>query len=177
MKFESTKLEGAFKIDLEPLKDERGFFATSFCQKEFQDYGLRTDLVQCSISFNHKAGTLRGMHYQVAPKEQTKLVRCTAGAIYDVIIDLRLGSPTYKQWEAIELTGSNRRMFYIPAGFAHGFQTLQDNTEVFYQMCDPFAPESAHGVRWSDPAFNIDWPSVKSRIILPRDDQYPDFDG
>ena len=174
MIFRETKLKGAFIIEPERQEDERGFFARTFGQEEFKAHGLNPRLVQCNISFNKNKGTLRGMHYQIAPYEEVKLVRCTMGAIYDVIIDLRADSPTYKQWFAVELTAENRRMLYIPEGFAHGFQTLEDNTEVFYQMSEFYNPESSKGIRWDDPAFNIRWPSNK-RIISPRDQQYPDF--
>lgn len=174
MIFTETKLAGAYIIEPERLEDERGFFARTWCQREFEVHGLNPRLVQCSISFNKKKGTLRGMHYQVAPHEEAKLVRCTSGAIYDVIIDLRLNSPTFKQWLAVELTADNRCMLYIPEGFAHGFQTLDHNTEVFYQMSEFYAGESANGVRWDDPAFGIEW-TEDTRIISARDQEYPDF--
>ncbi|NER36174.1 MAG: dTDP-4-dehydrorhamnose 3,5-epimerase [Oscillatoria sp. SIO1A7] len=164
MIFAETKLKGAYIIDLERRQDDRGFFARSFCQEEFGSNGLHTQFVQCNISFNHQKGTLRGMHYQVEPHAEAKLVRCTMGAIYDVIIDLRPESPTFKQWLGVELTGDNRRMFYIPEGFAHGFQTLSDRAEVFYQMAEFYHPESARGVRWNDPAFGIKWPLEPSAI-------------
>ena len=180
MIFIETKLKGAFIIEPEPLEDERGFFARTFDQKEFEARGLNPRVVQCNISFNKKKGTLRGMHYQIAPYEEAKLVRCTKGAIYDVILDLRSESPTFKQWIAVELTAYSSqltapyRMLYIPEGFAHGFQTLEDNTEVFYQMSEFYHPECSRGVRWDDPAFGIEWPEDE-RIISVRDQQYPDF--
>ncbi len=174
MKFVETKLKGAFIIELEGFDDERGFFARTFCQKEFEAHGLSPTLVQCSISFNKKTGSLRGMHYQVAPYEEAKLVRCTRGAIYDVIIDLRPESSTFKQWIAVELTAENHRMLYVPEGSGHGFQTLEDNTEVFYQMSEFYHPECARGVRWDDPAFEIKWP-ISNRILSDRDCSYPDF--
>ena len=174
MIFNETKLKGAFVIDIEPFEDERGFFARSWCRKEFEAHGLNPDLVQCNISFNKKKGTLRGMHYQAPPHEEAKLVRCTMGAIYDVIIDLRNNSETYKKWIACELSAENRRMLYVPAGCAHGFQTLEDNTEVFYQMSEFYHPECATGVRWNDPAFSIDWPD-DVRLISARDKCYKDF--
>lgn len=174
MIFTETKLKGAFIIEPEPLEDERGFFARTFDQKEFEAHGLSPRVVQCNISFNKKKGTLRGMHYQIAPYQEAKLVCCTKGTIYDVIIDLRKDSPTLKQWIAVELTAENRRMLYIPEEFAHGFQTLEDNTEVFYQMSEFYHPESAKGVRWNDPAFEIVWPD-DIRVISDRDRQYPDF--
>jgi dTDP-4-dehydrorhamnose 3,5-epimerase len=172
--FTETKLQGAFVIEAERFEDERGFFARTWCQREFEAHGLNPRLVQCSISFNKKKGTLRGMHYQVAPFEEVKLVRCTKGAIYDVIIDLRPESSTFKRYIAIVLSADNRKMLYIPERFAHGFQTLEDNTEVFYQMSEFYAPEGTQGVRWNDPAFAIEWPHAV-RIIIERDRNYPDF--
>ena len=173
MIFIETKLKGAFIIEPERLEDERGFFARTWCQREFEAYGLDPRLVQCNISFNKKKGTLRGMHYQVAPHQEAKLVRCTMGAIYDVIIDLRPDSPTFKEWVVVELTAENRRILYIPEGFAHGFQTLVDDTEVFYQMSEFYHPECARGARWNDPAFAIVWPPAE-RIISAKDQAYPD---
>ena len=177
MIFNETKLKGAVVIEPERFEDERGFFARTFCRNEFAAHGLTPELLECNVSFNKKKGTLRGMHYQGPPHEQPKLVRCTMGAIYDVIIDLRTDSPTFKQWVAMELTEENRRMLFIPAGFAHGFQTLEKNSEVFYQMAGSYAPECARGVRWDDPAFGIEWPDCDERIILERDRKYPDFPG
>ena len=145
-------------VEPELLSDERGFFARTFCRKEFETYGLNPDLVQCDISFNKQKGTLRGMHYQIKPHEEVKLVRCTMGAINDVIIDIRPESPSFKKWVAVELTAENRKMLYIPQRFAHGFMTLQDNSEVFYQMSEVYASECARGIRWNDPAFGIEWP-------------------
>jgi dTDP-4-dehydrorhamnose 3,5-epimerase len=174
MIFITTTLLGAFVIELEQLGDARGFFARTWCQREFATRGLDAKLVQCNISFNHATGTVRGMHYQVAPYAEAKLVRCTMGAIYDVIIDLRPESPTFTQWIAVELTAENRRMCYIPKGFAHGFQTLRDNTEVLYQMSEFYAPAAARGIRWNDPAFGIQWP-MEVRVIAERDRTYPDF--
>ena len=176
MLFTKIELEGAFLIDPEQIQDERGFFARTWCWKEVVDRGLSPQVVQCSISFNLRKGTLRGMHYQVAPHAETKVVRCTMGAIYDVIIDLRPDSPTFKRWAAFELTARNHRMAYISEGFAHGFQTLEDNTEVFYQMSGFYAPESARGVRWNDPVFGIQWP-LGDQILSPQDQQYPDYCG
>lgn len=174
MIFKETKLKGAYIIELEPLEDERGFFARSFCRKEFEEQGLNFSIVQCNLSYNKRKGTLRGMHYQIAPHEEAKLVSCIRGAIYDVIIDLRPNSSTYRQWFAVELTAENYKMLYIPAGFAHGFQTLEGNTVVFYQMSEFYHPECARGVRWNDPAFGIVWPD-DIRVISDRDRQYPDF--
>jgi dTDP-4-dehydrorhamnose 3,5-epimerase len=172
--FTAMTLPGAFLIELERQEDERGFFARSWCRREFEAYGLDTRVAQCNVSFNRARGTLRGMHYQADPYGEVKLIRCTAGAIYDVIIDLRAGSPTFMRWEATELTATNRRTLYVPEGFAHGFQTLEDNTEVFYQMSQLYAPERARGVRWDDPAFNIKWPPA-DRVVSERDKNYPDF--
>lgn len=174
MIFTETKLNGVFIINIEPIEDERGLFARSWCREEFEVHGLNPELAQCNISFNKKKGTLRGMHYQKPPHEEAKLVRCTLGAIFDVIIDLRPDSPTYKQWVGEELTAQNHRMFYVPRMFAHGFVTLTDSTEVFYQMSTQYAPESATGVRWDDPVFNIHWPE-QPKIISQRDQSYPDF--
>jgi dTDP-4-dehydrorhamnose 3,5-epimerase len=158
--FTELKLKDAFQVDLEKLEDERGFFARTWCQREFQTHGLNPRLVQCNLSFNKKKGTLRGMHYQAAPHQEAKLVWCTRGAIYDVIIDLRFSSATFKEWFGVELCAENRRMIYVPEGFAHGFQTLEENSEVMYQMSEFYAPEYARGIRWDDPAIGIEWPSI-----------------
>jgi len=174
MIFSETKLKGAFIIDVEPREDERGFFARSWCENEFKQHGLNSRFAQCNISFNKKRGTLRGMHYQVAPFAEAKVVRCTMGAIYDVIIDLREDSPTFKQWLSVELTAENRRALYVPEDFAHGFQTLVDNTEVFYQMSEFYHPECAHGVRWDDPTFGVAWP-VQSVMIHGKDNDWKLF--
>ncbi len=174
MRFTETKLKGAYIIEIEPITDERGFFARSWCQKEFTERGLNPNLVQCNISFNLKKGTLRGMHYQAKPYEEAKLVRCTMGAIYDVIIDLRPESSTFKQWVAVELTAENRKILYIPEGMAHGFQTLVDDTEVFYQMSEFYHSELATGLRWDDPVFEIKWP-IHVKIISDKDSSYKDL--
>lgn len=174
MIFKQTKLPGAYVIEVEKREDQRGFFGRTFCQEEFEARGLNSQVVQCNISFNKRKGTLRGMHFQAAPFAETKLVRCTSGSIYDVIIDLRPASSAFKQHFAIELSAENRRMLYIPEDMAHGFQTLEDDTEVFYQMSQVFSPEHAHGFRWNDPAFGIEWPADE-RIIIGRDQNYPDF--
>ncbi len=174
MKFLPLKQRGAFVIEPEPIVDERGFFARTFCCEEFTAYGLHPNLVQCNVSFNKRKGTLRGMHYQVPPYEEAKLVRCTMGAIFDVVIDLRPDSPTFKQWAAVELTAKNLKMLYIPENFAHGFQTLEKNSEVFYQMSEFYHPECARGVRWDDPAFGIAWPLAQS-FMSEKDRGYPDF--
>ena len=174
MKFIETKLKGTYIIELEPMEDERGFFARTFCQDEFRKNGIDFNIVQCNISYNKKKGTLRGMHYQIAPYEEAKLVGCIRGAIYDVIIDLRVGSSTYCQWFAVELTEENYKMLYIPKGFAHGFQTLEDNTVVFYQMSEFYYPECARGVRWDDSTFEIEWP-LSEQVMSKKDLSYPDF--
>ena len=174
MIFTETRLAGAFVIELERHTDERGFFARTFCQKEFEAHGLNAHVAQCNVSFNKRKGTLRGMHYQAAPYGEAKLVRCTLGSIYDVIIDLRPASATFKRHFAMELSAENRRMLYIPEDFAHGFQTLEDDSEVFYQMAQRYSAEHARGVRWNDPAFGIEWPKGE-RIIIERDQNYPDF--
>jgi dTDP-4-dehydrorhamnose 3,5-epimerase len=172
--FTETILQGAFVIDLERHEDQRGFFARTYCQREFEAQKLNASFVQCSISFNKLKGTLRGMHYQVAPLEEAKLIRCTRGAIFDAIIDLRPNSRTFRHYFTLVLSEENRRSLYVPEGFAHGFQTLQHNSEVFYQMSQFYAPECARGVRWNDPAFGIEWPADE-RTIIERDQSYPDF--
>ncbi|HXX74382.1 MAG TPA: dTDP-4-dehydrorhamnose 3,5-epimerase [Nitrospiraceae bacterium] len=173
MFFTETKLKGAYIVEMERLEDDRGFFARSWCRREFHKYGLDPNLVQCSVSFNKKRGTLRGMHYQVPPFAESKLVRCTKGAIYDVILDLRQDSSTFLQWLSVELTSQNRRMLYIPKLFAHGFLTLKEDTEVFYQISEFYSPNYARGVRWNDPLFQIQWPEAPS-IISPKDQKYQD---
>jgi len=174
MIFKETKFKGPYVIELEKHEDERGFFARSWCQEEFEAHGLNPRLVQCNISFNAKMGTLRGMHYQIKPFEEAKLIRCTKGAIHDVIVDIRPDSPTFKEFYSLRLTTDNRLSLYIPEGFAHGFLTLEDNTEVFYQMSEFHAPDHAKGFRWNDPAFGIYWPA-EVRVISDRDRNYPDF--
>jgi len=174
MVFTETGLKDVYIIDLVRREDMRGFFGRSWCRQEFEEQGLNSQLVQCNISFNKKRGTLRGMHYQLRPYEETKLVRCTMGAIYDVALDLRPYSPTFKNWLAVELTAENRRALYIPEGFAHGFQTLTDDAEVFYQMSEFYHPEGARGVRWNDSAFNIEWP-IEDPVVSEKDNSYPDW--
>ena len=176
MIFTETELKGAFFIDLEQRQDQRGFFARTFCMKEFEDRGLKPTIAQCNLSFNYKKGTLRGMHYQAAPATEAKLVRCTHGAIYDVIIDLRTDSPTYKLHVGVELTSENRRALYVPDMFAHGFQTLTDNAEVFYQMSEFYAPEYQRGLRYDDPAFGISWP-LRVSEISEKDTSLPLFES
>jgi len=175
LKFIPTALEGAYIIDVEEIEDERGFFARSWCADELRFRGLDANLAQCSISFNKKRGTLRGMHYQGAPHEEAKIVRCTAGSIYDVIVDMRHESATFKQWLSVELSAENRRMIYVPVGFAHGFQSLIENTEVFYMVSEFYRPESSRSLRWNDPQFAIEWPHEEHRVISFRDRNCPDF--
>lgn len=174
MIFTETKLAGAFLIDLDRKEDVRGYFARVFCAEEFRANGLNPQVAQCSTSFNRCKGILRGMHWQVAPKAEVKLIRCTRGVIFDVIVDLRPDSQTRLQHIAAELSEDNGRMLYIPEGFAHGFQTLADDTEVFYQMSEFFAPECGRGARWNDPAFKIAWP-LPNPIMNDRDRAWPDF--
>ena len=174
MKFTETELKGAFVVEPERLEDERGFFARSWCLREFEAHGLNARLVQCDISFSKAKGTLRGMHYQLSPFQEAKLVRCTQGSIYDVIIDLRPGSPTFKKYFGCALTAENRRALYVPEGFGHGFVTLEDATEVFYQMSEFYSPEHARGVRWNDPAFGIPWPLTPT-TMSEKDRTCPDF--
>ena len=175
MLFRETKLAGAFVIDIEPRSDDRGFFARTFCERELAEHGLPTHFPQCNLSRNKAAHTLRGMHYQAAPHRESKLVRCTAGAIHDVIVDLRVGSSTRFQWIGVDLTAENGRALFIPEGFAHGFLTLVDATDVFYHMGDFFRADGARGARWNDPRFGIEWPAP-ARVIAERDATYPDFD-
>jgi dTDP-4-dehydrorhamnose 3,5-epimerase len=175
MLFTKTSLSGAYLVDPERHTDSRGYFARTWCQDEFAQMGLNPHLVQCSTSFNLKAGTLRGMHYQVAPFAETKLVRCTRGAIFDVIVDLRPGSPTYANWLSVELNQENQRAIYIPENFAHGFQTLVDNAEVFYQMSEFYHPECSRGFCWDDPIFQISWPEVDHRTVSEKDQSYAPY--
>ena len=168
MIFEELRLKGVFKIKLEKLKDERGFFSRSWDKDEFKKYELNTEIVQCNISFNKNKGTLRGLHYQTLPYEEVKLVRCTRGKVYEVMLDLRKESKTYKRWESIELSQYNYDLLYVPKGFALGFQTLEDNTELFYQMSEKYVPEYSRGIHHKDPKFKIDWP-LDVQIISERD--------
>jgi dTDP-4-dehydrorhamnose 3,5-epimerase len=174
MKFLETKLPGVFEICPEPIHDQRGFFARSWCREEFSSRNLNANLVQCSISGNLRKGTLRGMHYQVAPFAEAKLVRCTRGSIFDVALDLRQDYPTFKQWTGAVLTAENHQMLFIPEGCAHGFLTLEDDCEVFYQMSEFYHPEAGRGVRWNDPVFAIEWPA-EVEVISQRDASYLDF--
>ena len=175
MIFTETKLKGAYIIEPERLEDTRGFFARAWCKKEFEAHGLNSGLVQCNISFNKNRGTLRGMHYQTTPHEETKLVRCTRGVIYDVIVDLRPDSATYLEWIGVELTSDNRKMLYVPEEFAHGYLTLTHNTEVFYQVSQFYSQESEGGVRWNDPAFGIEWPETENIIVSEKDRDWPNY--
>lgn len=175
MLFDRLYLKGAYLLKLERHEDERGFFARTFCRREFEKNGLKSDIMQCSISYNALKGTLRGMHYQVAPDEEVKLVQCVRGAIYDVIIDLRPNSDTYCQWAGYELSDNNGKLIYVPEGFAHGFQTLTEDSLVYYQISEFYAPESARGVRWDDPAFGIKWP-LPNPVISLKDSELPDYE-
>jgi dTDP-4-dehydrorhamnose 3,5-epimerase len=174
MIFTETKLPGVFIIKIEKREDERGFFARAWCKKEFEAHGLNLDWVQANLAFSKRRGTLRGLHYQIAPYEEAKLMRCIRGAIYDVIIDLRPESPTYKRWLGVELTADNHKMLYVPEGFAHGYQTLMDNTETFYQASQFYSPESERGLRYDDPAFAIEWP-IDVQVISDKDKSWPDY--
>jgi dTDP-4-dehydrorhamnose 3,5-epimerase len=171
MIFTETSIPGAYCIDLEPLKDNRGFFARTWCTKEFREHDLNPNLVQCNLSYNAKRGTLRGMHYQRTPYEEAKLISCIIGTIYDMILDLRQHSPAFGRWQAVELSAANHRMLYIPEGVAHGFQTLQDDSSVFYQMSGFYHPESTCGVRWDDPSFCMEWP-ITDKIMSAKDQTY-----
>jgi dTDP-4-dehydrorhamnose 3,5-epimerase len=172
--FTETILTGVFIVEPERREDVRGFFARTWCEREFAARGLNTRIAQCGVSFNTRKGTLRGLHYQTPPYREAKLVRCTRGAIHDVVLDLRPESATFRRHLGLLLSAENRRMLYVPEGCAHGFQTLEDDTEVFYQISECYVPEHARGVRWNDPAFGIEWPPGE-RTILDRDRDYPDF--
>jgi dTDP-4-dehydrorhamnose 3,5-epimerase len=176
MKFSELSVPGVWVVEPEPHADERGFFARTVCAEEFSQHGLPATYCQSSISFNPRRGTLRGMHYQAAPSEEQKLVRCTQGAIYDVVVDLRPSSPTFKKWAAVELTAANRLALAVPHGCAHGFITLEEGTEVLYMMSEPQNAQLAAGVRWNDPQFSISWPMAPV-VISARDAAYPDFSG
>lgn len=176
MIFTETKLKGAYIIDLERREDNRGFFARTWCQQEFEAQGLVAGIVQANTSYNKLKGTLRGMHYQNAPFAETKLVRAVRGAIYDVIIDLRPDSATYMGWIGVELTADNRRSLFVPEGFAHGFQTLEDDTDVTYQVSAFYTPGAEGGARYNDPAFNIEWPLAVS-VLSDKDATWPDYNG
>jgi dTDP-4-dehydrorhamnose 3,5-epimerase len=175
MRFAETDLPGAFVIELERREDERGFFARAWCEQEFADHGLETRVSQSNLAYNRKAGTLRGMHYQAPPHAEVKLVRCTSGAVYDVIVDLRPESSAYMRWIGVELSAENRRALYVPEGFAHGYQTLVDDTETYYQVSAPYTPAAERGVRWDDPIFGIEWPPADNRVISSKDRDWPDY--
>ena len=175
MKFNKTAILGAYIIELEKVGDERGFFARAWCQKEFREHDLVTQFVQCNLSFNKRGNTLRGMHYQSAPLEEVKLVRCTRGAIFDVIIDLRPESSTFLKWIGVELTSDNYNMLYVPERFAHGYLTLTEEAEVFYQVSQFYSPGHERGVRWNDPVFKIDWPIDGDVVISEKDNNWPNF--
>lgn len=175
MLFTETPLKGAFVIDLEQRSDHRGFFARTFCAKEFEDHGLKPTVAQCNLSYNHKKGTLRGMHYQTPPAAETKLIRCTQGGIYDVIIDMRPDSPTYLAHFGIELTAENRRALYVPEMFAHGYQALTDGAEVIYQVGEFYTPGYERGLRYDDPFFKIEWPLPVTEIS-EKDQSWPLFE-
>ena len=173
MIFAETKIPGVFVIELRKMEDERGYFARSWCRREFAEHGLDAELVQCNVSFNKSRGTLRGLHYQASPHGESKLMRCTRGALFDVAVDLRPASATFLRWFGVELTPDNGKMLFIPKGCAHGFQTLAEDTEIFYQMSQYYLPDAARGVRWNDPLFGIEWPDG-TRTLSPRDRDYPD---
>jgi dTDP-4-dehydrorhamnose 3,5-epimerase len=175
MIFNETRLSGAYLIGLEKKEDDRGFFARSFCRQEFESHGLNPDVVQTNIGFSQSKGTLRGLHYQTPPHAEAKLVRCTSGALYDVILDLRPESFTFKQWLGVELHGSNYQMLYVPEGFAHGYLTLTDCTEVLYQVSQFYTPGAEQGIRWNDSAFQIVWPEMEKLEISRKDQSWPDW--
>jgi len=174
VRFEPTRIQGAYLIDLEPRADERGFFARVWCEKEFAAHGLSTAFVQCNTSLCERRGTLRGLHYQTAPFEEAKLMRCVRGAIFDVLADVRPASATFGQWIGVELTADNRRMLYVPPGVAHGYQALEDRSEILYPVSEFYHPEVERGVRWNDPFFAIAWP-IGDPILSPKDEAWRDF--
>lgn len=176
MKFTETKLAGAYIIDLNKIEDDRGFFARTFCTQELEDHNLIPEVKQANMSWNEKSGTMRGMHYQVDPYQETKLVRCVRGALYDVIIDLRADSPTYGEWIGVELTADNRRALFVPRDFAHGFVTLEDNTDAFYMVSQSYVPNAESGIRWNDPKFAIDWP-IQPSLVSDKDANWEDYKG
>jgi len=172
MKFNPSSLSGVWLVELELRQDERGFLARTYCEQEFGAQGLNTRWPQCNLTLTKKRGTIRGMHYQAEPKPEIKLIRCSAGAVYDVVVDVRSGSRTFGRWESFELTAENRRMLYVPGGFAHGFQCLSDNCELFYQMSESYFPELARGLRWNDPQAAIAWP-ISNPVVSERDRNLP----
>jgi dTDP-4-dehydrorhamnose 3,5-epimerase len=175
MIFTETALKGAFTVEIQKIEDPRGFFARLWCKKEFQAHGLKANWVQANIALSEKRGTLRGLHYQIAPFEEAKLIQCIRGAIFDVIVDLRPDSPTYLRWHGVELTADNHKMIYVPEGFAHGYQTLTDDTVVTYPVSQFYTPGSEGGIRWNDPAFGIAWPITDDLILSEKDKHWPDF--
>jgi dTDP-4-dehydrorhamnose 3,5-epimerase len=177
MQFFEASLAGVYIIELEKFEDDRGFFARAFCRREFEKHGLSADFVQANLSFNRRKNTLRGLHYQIFPHEEVKLVRCLRGRLFDVVVDLRTDSGTYLKWLAVELDAERRNMIYIPQGFAHGYMTLVDDTEVFYQVSAYYAPEAEKGIRWDDPQFRIDWPRGNGLIISEKDVAWPNFEA
>ena len=174
MKWTALPLSGAYLVEIQSISDNRGFFARTWCLDEARELGLAVDFPQCSLSYNTRKGTIRGMHYQAPPHAETRLVRCTSGAIYDVLLDLRPDSPTFCKWFATEISAENHKSVYIPTGFAHGFQSLCDHSEVFYQISESYHPDCARGVRWNDIAFSITWP-LEALILSERDRSFPDF--
>jgi dTDP-4-dehydrorhamnose 3,5-epimerase len=174
LKFSKTELSGVYIIELEPREDQRGYFARVFCEREFAEHGLVKRYVQCNMSGNPKRGTLRGMHYQLPPHEEVKLIRCIRGAIWDCIVDLRPDSPTFKRWQGFELSADNHKMLYVPTGFAHSYLTLTDDSEVFYMVSEFYAPGSERGIRYNDPAFNIEWP-ISIEVVSDKDAHHPDW--
>jgi dTDP-4-dehydrorhamnose 3,5-epimerase len=175
MRFTRTDVQDAYLIELERIEDARGFFARAWDESEFAERGLETRIAQCNVSYNGRKGTLRGMHFQRSPHEEVKQIRCIRGSLYDVIVDLRPQSASYKQWTGVELSADNRRMLYVPRGFAHGFQTLEDDTETYYMVSEFYVPGAEAGVRWNDPAFGIEWPLAEPSVISEKDQSWPDF--
>jgi dTDP-4-dehydrorhamnose 3,5-epimerase len=174
MKFTETGLDGAWIVDIEPMEDDRGFFARTWCAKELAEHGMAADVAQCNVSYNHLRATLRGMHYQLPPAAEAKFVRCTAGAVHDVIVDVRSGSPTYLQWVGVELSATNRRALYVPPLFAHGYLTLTDGAEVIYQVSEFYTPGAERGARFDDPAFGIEWP-IEPEVLSAKDQAWQPF--
>ena len=177
MRFGELELPGAYLIELDRIEVDRGFFARTFCRREFADHGLATEIAQANTAFNHRKGTLRGMHYQAEPHREAKLIRCTRGAVYDVIVDLRRDSPAFMRWVSVELTAENDALLYVPEGVAHGYQTLEDGTETSYLMSEFYEASAGRGVRWDDPAFGIEWPDPANAFLSPKDATWPDFNG
>jgi len=175
VRFGELELPGAYLIELDRIEDDRGFFARTFCRREFAEHGLATEIVQANTAFNHRKGTLRGMHYQAEPHREAKLIRCTRGAVYDVIVDLRRDSPAFMRWVSVELTAENDALLYVPEGVAHGYQTLEDGTETSYLMSEFYEASAGRGVRWDDPAFGIEWPPAEERVISEKDRSWPDW--